>query len=88
MPDRLSDRERYLATKTAADRVVTYALFDPSLVPEGSIGLIHKVALVEVVVGCSRVSLERDRPGLKAVPLGRLRAKEKKWLENFKKQTQ
>lgn len=83
-PGRLvSDRDVYLAKKTAADRQVKYALFDPSLVPEGSIGFIHKAALVGVVVGCSRVSVELDRLGLKAIPIGSLRAREKRWVKEF-----
>lgn len=87
--DRLvSDRDVYQAKKTAIDRSVTYALFDPLLVPEGSIGFIHRSALVDVVVGCSRVSVERDRPGLKAVPIGSLRIKEKRWVEQYKNENQ
>ena len=73
-PDRLvTDRDVYQSKKTALDRSVTYALFDPLKAPEGSIEFIHRSALVDVVVGCSRVSVERDRPGLKAVPIASLK---------------
>jgi hypothetical protein len=80
-PDRLvTFQEIYKAKKTASDREVKYALFDPTLAPEGSIGFVHRAAFVGVVVGCSRKSVECDRPGLKAVPIGSLRAREKLWL--------
>lgn len=80
-PDRLvTDRDVYQSKKTAADRAVTYALFDPLLLPEWAIGIIHRCAFVGTAVGCSRVSVECDRPGLRAVPLGSLRAKEKLWV--------
>ena len=86
--DRLvSDRDVYQAKKTGSDRQVTYALFDPLLAPEGSIGFIHRSALVDVVVGCSRVSVERDRPGLKAVPIGSLKAKERRWVKDYNIET-
>jgi len=80
-PDRLvTDRDVYQSKKTAADRIVTYALFDPLLLPEWAIGVVYRCALVGTAVGCSRVSVERDRPGLRAVPLGSLRAAEKRWV--------
>ena len=80
-PDRLvTDRDVYQAKKIAADRIVTYALFDPLLLPEGAICVIYRCALVGTAVGCSRKSVERDRPGLRAVPLGSLRAGEKRWV--------
>jgi len=80
-PDRLvTDRDIYQSKKTAADRIVIYALFDPLLLPEWAIGVIYRCALVGTAVGYSRVSVERDRPGLRAVPLGSLRAVEKRWV--------
>ena len=80
-PDRLvTDRDIYQAKKTAADRIVTYALFDPLLLPEGAIGAIYRCALVGTAVGCSRVSVESDRPGLRAVPLGRERGQLRRWV--------
>jgi hypothetical protein len=66
--------------KKGADRQVTYALFDRSLLPPGFIGVIHKIAFVGTVVGRSSKSVERDRPGLRAVPWGSLRAREKRWV--------
>jgi hypothetical protein len=74
-------QEIYKAKKTASDREVKYALFDPALVPEGAIGFVHRAAFVGVVVGCSRKSVERDQPGMKVVPIASLRAKEKRWVE-------
>lgn len=83
-PDRpVSDRDIYLAKKTAPDRQVKYALFDPLKVPEGSIGKIHRETLVDVVVGCSRQSVEKSRPGLIALRIGKLAAWKKRWVEEF-----
>ena len=80
-PDRLvTDRDVYEAKKTAADRIVTYAMFDPLLLPEWAIGVIYRCALVGTAVGYSRVSVERDRPGLRAVPLGRERGQLRRWV--------
>ena len=80
-PDQLvTDRDVYQAKKTAADRIVTYALFDPLLLPEWAIGVIYRCALVGTAVGYSRISVERDRPGLRAVPLGRERGQLRRWV--------
>ena len=87
--DRLvSDRDVYQAKKKSPDRLVTYALFDPLLVPKDSIGVIHRSALVDVVIGCSRKSVERDRPGLSAVPIASLTVREKRWVEQLKNENQ
>ena len=86
--DLVTDRDVYLAKKKAPDRQVKYALFDPLLVPKDSIGFIHRSALVDVVIGCSRKSVERDRPGLKAVPIGSLTVREKRWVEQLKNENQ
>ena len=83
----MTDRDVYQSKKTSADRIVTYALFDPLAVTAGAIGVIHRCALVGTAVGCSRVSVERDRPGLRAVPLGSLRAKEKRWVTELGQRT-
>jgi hypothetical protein len=76
-----TDRDTYQRRKKGADRQVTYALFEQSRLPPGLIGTIHRLAFVGTVVGRSRKSVERDRPGLKAVPWGSLRAREKRWVE-------
>jgi len=66
--------------KKGADREITYALFDKSRLPPGLARGIHKIAFVGTVVGRSSKSVERDRPGLRAVPWGSLRAREKRWV--------
>lgn len=85
--DLVTDQDVYRAKKKAPDRKVAYALFDPMKVPNGSIGFMHRSTLVGVVVGCSRKSVERDRPGLIAIPIGSLRVKEKRWVEDYNIET-
>ena len=81
-PDRpLTDREKRRRYTGAKPREITFALFDLCLVPPDIMGIIHRCALVGQVVGCSRQQVEADRPGLKAVPIGSLRAKERRWLD-------
>ena len=81
-PDRpLTDREKRRRYTGAKPREITFALFDPRLVPPESVGLIHRCALVGQAVGCSRQQVEADRLGLKAVPIGSLRARERRWLD-------
>lgn len=77
----LSDRERRRRLTGAKPREITFVLFDPQLVPYEIVGLIHRCALVGKVVGCSRQQVEADRPGLKAIPIGSLTVREKKWLD-------
>ena len=81
-PDRpLTDREKRRRHTGAKPREITFALFDPRLVPPEVMGLIQRCALVGQVVGCSRQQVEADRPGLRAVPIGSLSAREKRWLD-------
>lgn len=62
-------------------RQVSYALFDQTRLPPGSIGYIHKTALVGVVVAPSRQQATRDRPECVAIPFGQLSKKELDWVE-------
>ena len=83
-PDRpLTDRENRRRYTGAKPREITFALFDPQLVPMDIMGIIHRCALVGKVVGCSRQDVEADRHGLRAVPIGSLRAREKRWLDQW-----
>lgn len=84
-PEKLvDDRDIYLAKKIAPDRKIEYALFDPKLVPEGSIGVAHQASLIGTVVGCSYKSVERNLPGLVAIPASQWRDEEKEWINEFK----
>lgn len=58
-----------------------YALFDPQRLPSGSLGYIYKVALVGKTTGKSRKDVKSRFPNLYPVPVGSLRAKERRWLE-------
>ena len=81
-PDRpLTNREKRRRYTGAKPREIMFALFDPRLVLPDIMGIVHRCALVGQVVGCSRQQVESDRPGLKAVPIGSLRAKERRWLD-------
>jgi hypothetical protein len=72
--------------------MVAYALFDEGLRHDGAIGFIHREALVGTAIGCSKKSVEslerekRNNPKIHAVPIGSLRVKEKKWVEELKSQ--
>lgn len=77
----LTDRDKRRRYTGAEPREITFALFDPRLVPRDIMGIIHRCAFVGKVVGCSRTQVETDRPGIKAIPIGSLRAKEKRWLD-------
>jgi hypothetical protein len=82
----LTKHEKYRAASTHAERKVTYALFDPALVPDGAIGIVHRCALVGTAVGCSWRSVERET-GLRAVALGSLYKRQRKWVEGLGKET-
>jgi hypothetical protein len=73
-----------LSKPTIPSRQVTYALFDPTKVSSGLPEFIHQSAFVGTVVGFSRQSVERST-GLKAVPLGRLTVRERKWVNDKEK---
>lgn len=73
-------REKRLRKKMGKTRIISYALFNPDLVPEGCYGVIHQEALVGTTTGCSRKSVEAANPGFAAIPLGSLTTKERRWI--------
>lgn len=64
-------------------RQITYAMFDPQLAPDWGTGFIYREALVKTVVARSRKRAESDNPGLKAIPIGSLTAKQKRWVQQI-----
>lgn len=83
-PDRpLTIQEKNDRRSKATPRQIQYALFDPAKIPEGSIGFIHRAALAGVVVARSRQRVEAENPGTRAVPVGRLSAREKRWIKDL-----
>jgi hypothetical protein len=73
--------EKNDARSKGTPRQIRYALFDPAKIPEGSIGFIRRDALVGVVVARSMQRAEAS--GMRAVPVGRLSARGKRWIKDL-----
>lgn len=84
MPDAVR-AQAFRAKSGSQTRQVTYALFDPKLLPAEAIGIIHREAFVGTAIARSRVEAEKAT-GYRAVPWGSLSKKEKGWIDEERDQ--